>query len=308
MPWTENSIPDQAGRTAIVTGGATGLGAEVGRALALKGARVILAGRNAANGAAVVARTRALRDDADIRFEMLDLADLSSVRDFVARIDSSEPKLDVLVNNAGVAMPPMRIETRDGFELQFAVNYLGHFLLTADLLPKLRAGSGARVVNVSSLAHFSGRLHFDDLNAEQTYDGPRGYGQSKLAMIMFAREFQRRSKASSWGVLSNAAHPGFATTELVENGKRAADPSAGRNVPMAIIGALIGHSPAHGALPLLYAAVEPSAGEGYYGPNGIFGLKGFPGQAVLGKSAQNDAEAERLWTVSTTLTGAVWPN
>ncbi len=253
-PWTVADIPPQNGKFAIVTGANSGIGYDTALELARAGAEVIIATRNAARGEAAVARIKMALPHALVRFEALDLASLASVRDFAARIKASHGKLDILVNNAGVMALPRRRLTVDGFETQLGVNFLGHFLLTALLLPLLMKAEAPRVVQISSIAHRRGKIALDDLQAEKSYKPWRVYQQSKLAMLMFALELQRRSDAGGWGITSVAAHPGIATTELVANGP-GNDSLTGRLWP--IFGHFITHSSAAGALPTLLAATAP---------------------------------------------------
>jgi NAD(P)-dependent dehydrogenase (short-subunit alcohol dehydrogenase family) len=300
--WTFSDIPSQRGRSAVVTG-TGGLGYETALALARAGGEVILAGRNPKKGAASLARIEALVPAADIRFEPLDLASLASVKAFGERMLGRRNSLDVLINNAGVMTPPKRETTSDGFELQFGVNYLGHFALTAHLLPLLRKGRDPRVVNLSSLAHRSGTIQFDDLQAERRFSPWRTYQQSKLAMLMFALELQRRSDAQGWGLMSNAAHPGYARTDLMANGP-------GPNSPLVMLGALLrplSQSAAEGALPTLFAATSPAAVKGgYYGPGGFYEMKGPPKPAKIMPQAKDPKVAARLWEVSEKLTGTTF--
>jgi NAD(P)-dependent dehydrogenase (short-subunit alcohol dehydrogenase family) len=206
MSWTVSDIPDLGGRRALVTGATDGLGLQTALALAGRGAQVILSGRSPAKGQAALERIRAAWPAADVAFEPADLSDLAQVRD-LARRTGGDP-LDMLVNNAGIMGLPQRRETADGFEMQLGVNYLAHFVLTGELLDALRRGAMKRVVSLSSLAHVGGRLDFDDLQSSRTYTPFKAYGQSKLAMLMFALELQRRSDAHGWGLVSTAAHPG----------------------------------------------------------------------------------------------------
>jgi len=310
MTWTTRDIPPQQGRLAVITGATGGLGYETALELAGAGAQVVLTGRNTAKGEAALAAIRAAHPDADIRYADLDLASLASVRAFADRFLADHPALDLLVNNAGVMVPPTRHATAEGFELQFGVNYLSHFLLTALLLPSLRRGSSTRVVNLSSGAHrIQAAIHFDDLQWERRYQPWPAYAQSKLAMLMFAFELQRRGEAGSWGVMSNAAHPGYARTGL-----QSAGPGLGRTSPSLaerigkLIEPLASQSAAAGALPTLFAATAREArGSGYYGPQGFVELKGPVGEAVIGERAKDSAVAARLWGVSEQLTGARWP-
>ena len=215
--WTTKDVPSQEGRLAIVTG-TGGLGYETALVLAQAGATVVLAGRNEAKGRVSVEKIRVVHPGARIAFEKLDLASLASVAAFARHFADDHSSLDLLVNNAGVMAPPTRQVTSDGFELQFGTNYLGHFALTAHLLPLLKRGRQTRVVHVSSGAHHTGKIRFDDLQWERRYRPWFAYSQSKLANLMFAFELQRRSDANGWGLMSNAAHPGYARTELIPNG------------------------------------------------------------------------------------------
>ena len=206
--WTTANIPDQTGKLAIVTGSTGGTGFETALELARKGAEVVIAARNSAKGEDAIRRIRRAVPAANVRFEALDLASQASVAAFADRLLAQGRPVEILINNAGVMALPTREETVDGFEMQLATNYLGHFALTARLLPLLKAGS-ARVVSLSSIAHRRGRIAFDDLNAERGYSAWPVYAQSKLAMLMFGLELDRRSQANSWGLTSIAAHPGW---------------------------------------------------------------------------------------------------
>ncbi len=306
-PWTAKDIPPQAGRLALITGATGGLGYETALELARAGAQVILAGRNPAKGQTALDRIRAEVPKADIAFEAVDQASLASVADFAARIASGHKALDLLVNNAGVMALPQRQTTADGFETQFSVNYLSHFALTARLLPLLRQGRAARVVSLSSLAHRPGAIDFADLQGDARYSPNKAYAQSKLAMLMFALELERQSQAHGWGIVSNAAHPGWARTDLFANG-----PGARPN-PFTLWGAAkliegpLSQTAAEGSLPTLYAATAPEAkGGAYYGPSGLFELKGPPAPARMTAPAQDAAAAARLWRVSEELTGVAF--
>jgi len=303
--WTTKDIPDQSGKLAIVTGATGGLGLETALALAGARAEVILAGRNAAKGRAACDVILSRHGGANVRFEMLDLASLASVAAFAERMLSAGRPIDRLVNNAGVMALARREITADGFERQFGTNYLSHFALTARLLPLLIAGN-ARVVQLSSIAHRSGKIRLDDLNYATGYKPWPVYSQSKLAMLMFAIELDRRSRAHGWGLTSVAAHPGVATTDLMANG-----PNAGGGGIMAWVSGLaikaIGHSAAAGARPQLMAATMPGVSGGqYFGPQGWMELKGPPGPARIAPQAQDAAVAAKLWTASEVLTGTAF--
>lgn len=296
MAWTAKDIPSQVGKLAIVTG-PTGLGYETGLELARAGAEVILAGRSVAPANESLTRIRAAVPGAKVRFERLDLADLSSVKAFADKLKAEGRKVDILVNNAGVMMPPTRKTTKDGFELQIGTNYLGHYALTAQLLPLLR---GARVVSLSSIAAKPGVIQFDDLQSERRYSPSPSYAQSKLAMILFAYELQRQSTAHGWGVTSIAAHPGVAATDLIDKGP-------GANSPMAMVVRILPfmrQSASRGALPTLYAATAPSAKGGeYYGPDGFQEFRGNPVKIDGPRQSKDTAAAKRLWELSEKLTG-----
>jgi NAD(P)-dependent dehydrogenase (short-subunit alcohol dehydrogenase family) len=235
---------------------------------------------------------------ARISYERLDLASLASIADFAQRIQARN-SLDLLINNAGVMALPRRQTTADGFEMQFGTNYLGHFALTARLLPLLRRASGPRVVNLSSLAHRTGFIDFNDLQGARLYSPWKAYGQSKLACLMFALELQRRSDAAGWNLISNAAHPGLARTNLFASG-----PGGLISFATDLAAPLIGHSAADGARPILFAATSPQAEPGgYYGPGGFSELRGAPARALIMPQARGAAAAARLWEVSETLTG-----
>jgi NAD(P)-dependent dehydrogenase (short-subunit alcohol dehydrogenase family) len=303
--WTADDVPQQEGRRAVVTG-TGGLGYETALVLAQHGAEVILAGRSERKGREAVRRILDGVPGVSVRFELLDLADLASVTAFSNRLLAADRPLDLLINNAGVMTPPKRQTTIDGFELQFGTNYLGHFSLAAQLLPLLRRSRAPRVVQVSSGAHrLGGAIHFGDLQWQRAYKPWGAYAQSKLAMLMFALELQRRSDSAGWGVLSNAAHPGYARTDLIANGPGA--DAFLTKVNNLLVRPFLSQSAADGALPVLFAATSPEAkGAGYYGPTGRFELIGAPGPAVIGAHAKDLAVAKRLWEISEDLTGVRW--
>ena len=300
MGWSVADIPSLRGRTAVVTG-AGGLGYETALALAEAGAEVIVAGRNPAKGDEALAQIRKAAPQARVVFEVLDLASLASVGAFAERLLARGAGLDLLINNAGVMAPPNRQTTADGLELQFGTNYLGHFALTARLLPLLRQSGRARVVNVSSLAHRRGRLDFADLQAERSYKPFQSYSDSKLAQLVFTQELQRRSEANGWGLLSLAAHPGVATTELIANGQGA---GSLMSRIMGLVEPLFSQPAAAGALPTLYAATSPDVTPaGYYGPDRLGEMKGAPKPARLAPAVKQPGVAARLWEVSEQLAG-----
>jgi NAD(P)-dependent dehydrogenase (short-subunit alcohol dehydrogenase family) len=292
-------IPSQLGRLAVVTGATGGLGYETALALAKAGAEVVLTGRDDRKGASAIEKISREVTGAKTSYGSLDLASLQSIAEFARRMHSRE-SLDLLINNAGVMALPRRQTTADGFEMQFGTNYLGHFALTARLLPLLRRASRPRVVNVSSLAHRTGFIDFDDLQGARVYSPWKAYGQSKLATLMFALELQRRSDVKGWNLTSNAAHPGFARTGLFASG-----PGGLVSLATGFAAPFFGHSAADGARPILFAAASPKARPGaYYGPGGIGELRGAPAPALMMPQARDGAAAARLWDASEKLTGA----
>jgi NAD(P)-dependent dehydrogenase (short-subunit alcohol dehydrogenase family) len=290
-------IPSQQGRSAVITGATGGLGYETALALAKAGAEVILTGRDDRKGQAAIEKINRDVSDAKVVFEVLDLASLQSIADFAQRMHS-RASLDLLINNAGVMALPRRQITADGFEMQFGTNYLGHFALTARLLPLLRRASYPRIVSVSSLAHRTGFIDFNDLQGARVYSPWKAYGQSKLAMLIFALELQRRSDASGWNLTSHAAHPGFARTGLFASG-----PGGLISFATDFAAPFFGQSAADGARPILYAATSPNAKPGgYYGPGGIGELRGAPAPALIMPQARSPATAASLWDASEKLT------
>jgi len=303
--WNTSNIPDQSGKLAVVTGATGGLGLDTALGLAGAGAEVILAGRSAAKGRDAETLIRDHRPDAKVRFELLDLASLTSIAAFADRMLAAARPIDILINNAGVMAPRERATTADGFEMQFGTNYLGHFALTARLLRLLTAAK-ARVVQLSSIAHRSGKIRLDDLNHERGYEAWQVYSQSKLAMLMFAIELDRRSKAKGWGLTSAAAHPGFARTDLIANGPAIGGSAFVPSVINLTVG-LLGHSAAAGALPTLMAATMPGVmGGQYFGPRGWMEAKGPPGPARIEPQALDAGVATNLWASSERLTGVAF--
>jgi NAD(P)-dependent dehydrogenase (short-subunit alcohol dehydrogenase family) len=299
--WTIADIPSQSGKLALVTGGTRGLGFETARALARAGAEVVLTGRNDAKGNEAVVKIRQQSASAKVEYQRCDLANSASVRDFARRFADTRAALHLLVNNAGVMAIPRRETTADGFEMQFGVNYLAHFALTAHLLPLLRMAAGARVVSLSSLAHRTGTIDFRDLQGERFYNPWKAYGQSKLAMLMFALELQRRSDSAQWNFMSIAAHPGWSRTDLFTSGPGG---SSLFSIASQFAAPFLSQPAEAGALPILFAATDPKArGGGYYGPGGFSELTGPPSKASIMIQARDSATAKRLWDISETLTG-----
>jgi NAD(P)-dependent dehydrogenase (short-subunit alcohol dehydrogenase family) len=294
--WTEQHIPDQHGRVAIVTGANTGLGFETARMLAGHGAHVVLAVRDVEKG-----KQAAARIDGDVSVQVLDLTSLDSIRSAAADLRAAHPRIDLLINNAGVMYTPKQT-TKDGFELQFGTNHLGHFAFTGLLLDHLLPVPGSRVVTVSSLGHrIRADIHFDDLQWERSYSRVAAYGQAKLANLMFTYELQRRL-APHGTTVAVAAHPGGSNTELARN-----SPAALR-VPMAWLAPLIAQTAAMGALPTLRAATDPAViGGQYYGPGGRAEVRGHPKLVTSSPLSYDLQTQQRLWTVSEELTGVRMP-
>ena len=299
--WTAADVPDQSGRVAIVTGANTGIGYEAAVVLARAGAHVVLAVRNPEKGNTALARIVAASPQADVTLQELDLSSLTSVRRAADALRSKYPRVDLLINNAGVMWTPKQL-TEDGFELQFGTNHLGHFAFTGLLLDHLVRVRGSRVVTVSSFGHrIRAGIHFDDLQWERRYDRIAAYGQAKLANLLFTYELQRRLAAGGAPTIAVAAHPGGSNTELTRNIPTIFKPA------VAVLWPLVSQSPAMGALPTLRAATDPGVEGGqYYGPDGLGEQRGHP--KVVGSSAQSQDEelAGRLWTVSEELTGVTF--
>lgn len=296
-PWNADDIPDQTGRTALVTGANSGLGLHTSLALARRGARVLMACRNPAKAEQALTRVRSDAPGAQVELLSLDLASLASIRSAAQDVAARTDVLDVLVDNAGVMAVP-RQQTADGFELQLGTNHLGHFALTGLLLPSLLAAPAGRVVVVASHAATWGRIRFDDLMGERFYFRWLAYGQSKLANLLFARELARRAGDR---LVVAAAHPGYAATNLT-----AAPGLPGR--VMKLGDRLFAQSDADGALPQLYAATMPDVRSGdYLGPSGPFHLRGAPTKLTPVAHARDDDVARRLWAVSEHLTGVSYP-
>jgi NAD(P)-dependent dehydrogenase (short-subunit alcohol dehydrogenase family) len=297
--WTAEDIPSQNGRSVLVTG-TGGLGFQAAIALARAGAEVIIAGRNEQKGEEAVKRILTILPLARVHFEQLDLASLASIEQFGKQMRAKRSSLDGLINYAGIMATPTRQTTIDGFEVQLATNFLGPFALTAHLLPLLRVGKDPRVVMISSLAARSGAINFNDLQSSNSYKAIPAYAQSKLADLIFALEFQRRSEANGWGVLGIAAHPGIATTDLIANGPG----SSGLFGFLEKIAPFMFQSPEQGALPILFAATSCEAlGGDYYGPDRFGGTRGYPTRASIPAKALDKKTAAHLWDEASSLTG-----
>jgi NAD(P)-dependent dehydrogenase (short-subunit alcohol dehydrogenase family) len=301
-PWTAADIPDLSGRTAVVTGANSGLGFESALALGRAGASVVLACRDQAKGADALERIRRQAPDADVALGRLDLTDLASVGAFADAYRAGHDGLDILVNNAGVMAIPRR-ETADGFEMQFGTNHLGHFALTGLLFDSLAARPGARVVTVSSKAALMGRLRFDDLQGTRRYGRWTAYAQAKLANQLFTLELDRRATRHGTELVSVAAHPGYAATNLQSVGPQMSGSGVMERLS-ALGNSVFAQSAADGALPSLFAATAPGVRGGqYFGPDGLFGTRGHPKAVTFVRAARDPGTARRLWTVSEELTG-----
>jgi NAD(P)-dependent dehydrogenase (short-subunit alcohol dehydrogenase family) len=298
--WTNADIPDQTGRIAVITGANTGLGFETATALAARGAHVVMAVRNLEKGKQAAARITEATPGAEVELQELDLTSLESVRSAAAELRSAHDRIDLLINNAGVMYTP-KSTTKDGFEMQFGTNHLGHFALTGLLLDRLLPVEGSRVVTVSSLGHrIRAAIHFDDLQWERSYSRVGAYGQAKLANLLFTYELQRRLAAGNTTV-AVAAHPGGSKTELTRNLPRLVALATRLVEPLFQDADL-------GALPQLRAATDPDVQGGqYFGPDGFQETRGYP--KVVASSAQSHDVAlqRRLWAVSEELTGIVYP-
>jgi len=298
--WTAADVPDQSGRVAIVTGANSGLGFDTAAVLADKGAHVVLAVRNLDKGNEAADRIRSKNPNAEVSLQELDLTSLDSIRTAADQLRADYPRIDLLINNAGVMYVPTRETTKDGFEMQFGTNHLGAFALTGQLLDNMLPVEGSRVIAVSSVGHrILARIHFDDLQLERKYNRVEAYGQSKLANLLFTYELQRRLAAKGTPTIAAAAHPGFADTELM------------RHLPSAIPNFLwrpFAQPADMGALPTLRAATDPDVQGGqYYGPDGIGETRGHPKLVASSGQSHDEDLQRRLWTVSEELTGVTFP-
>lgn len=294
--WTADRIPDQQGRTAVVTGANSGLGLITATELARRGAHVVLAVRDTAAGAKAARR---IGGDTEVR--ELDLASLDSVRAFAAKLAADHPAVDLLVNNAGLVLLGPRRTTADGFELHIGTNMLGHFALTGLLLGRLEAAREARVVSLSSITHKNAHLDFDDLMSERAYGAASAYGRSKLATTVFGVELDRRLRAAGSPVISTLAHPGLTRTNLTP---RAWEHRGRLGQVIARLGLLVTQPVEQGALPQLRAATDPGVRGGqFFGPSGFGETRGRVTEARLGREAADQAVGRRLWAVAEELTG-----
>lgn len=301
--WSRDDLPNMETWTAVVTGANSGIGFETTRQLVAHGATVVMACRSVDRGRRAAAQLREESPPGELVVEELDLSSLDSIAAFAERLRSAVPAIELLVNNAGVMATPYRT-TEDGFELQFGVNHLGHFALTGQLLELVETGNWeSRIVTVSSRAHETGTIDFEDLNHEESYSKWGAYGQSKLANLLFAFELQRRLDAADAAAISLAAHPGWAATELQKKGPEMAGNRLRKRL-MGVVNSLVAQSAEQGAWPVLYAATheELSGGE-YVGPTGLLEMRGAPGVSEPSEAARNVETARRLWQNSVELTG-----
>jgi NAD(P)-dependent dehydrogenase (short-subunit alcohol dehydrogenase family) len=297
--WKPNKLPDLAGKTYLVTGGNSGIGFEAAKMLAGAGADVLIAARNPEKGECAAAAVAA-EGAGSASHVLLDLADMGSIRAAVDDVSGRIEKLDGLINNAGIMQTPPR-QTADGFELQFGTNHLGHFLLTGLLFGLVEKAQG-RIVQVSSLAHAFGRIHFNDLMLSKRYDPSRAYAQSKLANLMFALELDRRLKKAGSAVTAYACHPGYSNTNLQSTG-----PTGGLKFLYGFTNVLMAQSSYRGAIPtVLCAAGEEALAGGYYGPTGFGGARGPVSDAAVSGAARDEAAGARLWAESEKLVGFSW--
>lgn len=298
--WDVKEIPPQNGRTMLITGTA-GIGYETALVLARAGAEVIIAGRDKDKGRQALNDIYEQVPSAKISFEIIDLASIESIKQFGQRLRSKRKSLDVLINNAGIMTPPKRLETVNGFEIQFGTNYVGPFLLTSELLPLLRNGNKPLVVTVCSIANRSGVINFDDLQSRQEYKPTAAYNQSKLADLMFALELEHRSQIAGWGISSIPVHPGVANTNLTVS---YADKNSFATKLTKWLISLLATPPAEGAWPTLFAVTSPAALPGvYYGPSKFSELRGIPAAAKIPAQALDQLTAQRLWEVTEELIG-----
>ena len=302
MAFDAHAVPDQSGKVFVVTGANGGIGFEAARVLAARRARVILAGRDPSKLAAALASLTAETPGAAVESVVLDLASLASVRTAAASLRERAPRIDVLVNNAGVMAIPFR-QTPEGFEMQLGTNHLGHFALTGLLLSQLQAAPHARVVTVSSLLHTRGEVVFEDIPVPERYDANRAYAMSKLANLLFAYELDRRLVAAGSPVRSLACHPGYSATNLQHVGPTMSG-SKVRGALMSMSNSLLAQSAQMGALPTLMAASSDEVtGGDYVGPTGLFGMRGHPVRAKSSAASHDRDVASKLWGVSERLTG-----
>ncbi len=306
MGWYATDIPSLTDKTIVVTGANSGLGLETTKALAAKGALVVMGCRDARKAEAAVDEVRRATPEAKLVVRTVDLASLASIAAFAKEAATSHPVIDVLINNAGIMAIPRRL-TADGFEMQFGTNHLGHFALTAQLLPLLEAASAPRVVSVASQAHRQGTMNFDDLMGAKRYGAWGAYGQSKLANLLFIFELERRLRAAGKKTIALAAHPGYSATNLQGVAPQMTGSGFSKFI-MNLGNSTIAQTAAMGCLPSLYAATSPDAHGGeYIGPDGLLELRGTPTVVQPMAKGRNADDAKRLWELSVQLTHVTWP-
>ncbi len=306
MKWTEENIPAQNGKVVVITGANSGLGFYTSLAIAGKGARVIMACRSLEKGEEARQQIQSLQPGAELELMELDLSMLSSVKTFAQKLLATYGAPDILINNAGVMNLPY-LKTSEGFEMQFGVNHLGHFALSALLWPELSVKPGARLVNVSSAAYRSGKIRFEDIHWEKSYNKWGAYGMSKLANLLFTLELSRRLKGSGQDILVASAHPGYADTTLVAKGMLMSGAKRKANF-VNLANRYLGQSAAMGALPTLYAASAPRVEQGgFYGPSGFMKMKGWPALEIPNPRKVNLFVSAQLWKLSEDLTGIKFP-
>lgn len=306
MGFTPDQLPNLSGKTYAITGGNGGLGLEAAKILAGKGARVVITARSEANARAALDVIRSAQPSADVAHVLLDLTDPESIASAATALAAACPRMDALINNAGVMQTP-NIRTKEGFELQIATNHFGHFRLNSRLLPHLEASAG-RIVPVSSIAHKYGRINLDDLSSERSYDPSAAYFQSKLANLMYAFELQRRLTARGSRVTVIPCHPGYSATNLQSAGVGMEGGSTFLRWAYRVTNSVVAQSATHGAYPLVLAAADPSAEPGvYYGPTGPFQLRGPVGRSYVADAAKDEEAARKLWEKTEALVGPFFP-
>ncbi|HEX2913038.1 MAG TPA: oxidoreductase [Chloroflexia bacterium] len=305
IKWTADQMPDLRGKNVVVTGANSGLGFEISLAMSRKGATVIMACRDQVKGQRALEEITKAVPQAKLDLIELDLADLTSIRDFAEDFSKRYDSLHILCNNAGVMAIPYR-ETAQGFEMQFGTNHLGHFALTGLLMPTILKTEQARVVTTSSMLHRPGKINFADLHGKTGYNPSKAYSQSKLANLLFAYELQRKFEASKASAISVASHPGYSATNLQMTGPQL-EGSAMKMQVMKVSNRLFAQSSAMGALPTLYAATAQEVrGGDYVGPVGLMEMRGYPGVVRSNELSYDKELAQRLWTVSEELTGVTY--
>jgi NAD(P)-dependent dehydrogenase (short-subunit alcohol dehydrogenase family) len=303
--WDREKMPSQQGRVAVVTGANSGLGYQLSEALAMKGARVIMACRDLRKGEEACSQIIRQHPHVEPEVMELDLSDLASVSAFAERLNPMG-RLDLLINNAGLMAIPLQ-RTSEGFEMQFGVNHLGHFALTARLWPLLKKSTGSRVVSVSSAAHRFGKIRFEDIHWNDSYSKWGAYGMSKLSNLLFIKELANRITRAGLPVVAAAAHPGYAGTELQAKGA-VMEGSRWKARFFNLANRLVAQSAEMGSLPVLYAATADGVGQGeFFGPGGAFSMRGWPAREIPDRKRMNDEAAEKLWVVSEQLTGIMFP-